>query len=414
MGFALQIHNDAKETFIDINISHRVQIMQFNSARDSDETNSSYYSNNSLSSSRIRVDDQHRRHAKVNDYNTTSRHVGRSMENNLQASNRSNYQTPAYDTESFSSENCEPNNFIPTQTFMNSSNPYIQLKPANSQENKINNNFQPPPLQCQSTNFVNQQYSTNQLKYPVNQLQYPVNQLQYPINQLQYPVHQLYPTNLQYYPSIQQPIMNHADPICLQRANTADGYYHPSQYAKPNTNVYGNCMSNAALQNIKMQASQHNYCAVQPQSMQYFQEPPQSNPVAPQMLNVQTNMQSLQSHLMSNVDLQKGMSNFSQINLLPRDIADLINDYDPSSRECISVRRWILSVEQIQTLYNVNDKVILFASIKKLKGIAANFYESVASKILSWNQLRESLIKEFDVSRDVTDVHTALRSSTVK
>lgn len=70
-------------------------------------------------------------------------------------------------------------------------------------------------------------------------------------------------------------------------------------------------------------------------------------------------------------------------NLTPRDVSELLPEFNPSNRECVSVRRWIAMCEKMKTVYNFNDTILLYASIKKLKGNAYLWYESVASMIES-------------------------------
>lgn len=104
----------------------------------------------------------------------------------------------------------------------------------------------------------------------------------------------------------------------------------------------------------------------------------------------------------------------SEYNIAPRDVAEWISEFNPTSREGVSIKRWLESVDQIKLLYNLHDKLILFAVIKKLKGVALDYYESIAKEILEWSQLRERLIEEFYIIRDVTDVHALLKSAKKK
>lgn len=96
--------------------------------------------------------------------------------------------------------------------------------------------------------------------------------------------------------------------------------------------------------------------------------------------------------------------------LTPRDVSELIPEFNPSSRDGISVRRWVAMCERLKSIYNFNEIVLLYAATKKLKGNALIWYQSVSGLIECWDQLRNDIIREFDKIKDVVDIHDQLKN----
>lgn len=107
-------------------------------------------------------------------------------------------------------------------------------------------------------------------------------------------------------------------------------------------------------------------------------------------------------------DPGKAFINYNSCNLTPRDVSGIIPEFDPSNKECVSVRKWIAMCEKLKSVYNFSETILLFASIKKLKGNANLWYESVANVIESWDVFRDMIVREFDKSKDIADVHFQL------
>lgn len=209
--------------------------------------------------------------------------------------------------------------------------------------------------------------------------------------------------------------------------NTYPAAYNPQQIMYP---VITNPSYHVPTQQVYAPAfiAPHNQPQVHANSHQQFYYVG-SGPTPPRSLHVpkgdipyqHCNEFVAHSNFIANANVQCSSQNAEpgkifddSIKLSPRDVADLLSDFDPSDRDCVSVQRWVDMCENIQRIYNISDFIMLYASVRKLKGNANLWYQSVSGSVGNWYEFRKEIVREFDPIRDVSDVHSILRDKKKK
>lgn len=196
--------------------------------------------------------------------------------------------------------------------------------------------------------------------------------------------------------------------------------YHPtnmnSTYYHPFYAMNGNGQPNYSFYQppqILYNCVPINHPGPQPAHYDSAPEPKYAMPPKPQSDNVQHQQyeyhQNIDEHCNRHRRQDPGNRfNTNNCSLAPRDVSDILLEFNPGNRDCMSIRSWVGYCERMRSVYGFNDIVLLYAAIKKLRGNALLWYESMAHVIESWDHFQYEIILEFDKSRDVADVHYQL------
>lgn len=107
-------------------------------------------------------------------------------------------------------------------------------------------------------------------------------------------------------------------------------------------------------------------------------------------------------------EFETSNSNVHNVNLRPKDIADIIPIFDPSKTSSLTATLWIERVRSIANTYDWGDATTVLHAATKLRGAARTWYNNTVENLTDWETFKDALINGFPTVINEADVHFEL------
>lgn len=96
-------------------------------------------------------------------------------------------------------------------------------------------------------------------------------------------------------------------------------------------------------------------------------------------------------------------------NISIRDVSEMLPTYDSTNLTSVSAQQFILKIERLRDIYEIEDRIIMMTLSTKLKGPSLLWYRTVQDKIYTFREFQNAFIKHFGVNNNEVAIHEKLR-----